>query len=372
MTDSDEDSIPPPPPPPPPVQGGAAEGELENLVENSSMPSSAGYGGEQIELNLDELYSPSSVLQKEENTKVSSAPTTSGRSDDGGDGCMKRNKKCLTILVCLLLCGGAIGAALGVTQPWNSTSSDESAATDPGDGGDGASPSPTPFGDYMPGGGEQTRPPTPPNPKEDVALSVLRINLPEESYEAVSDATFRTPQNDALNWVLYDDTWEYDWEGLAEDPPDADAEFDFMQRYVAATLYMVFTGANWEDNTGWLSGQDVCVWYGVTCTIVQGKGAISILKLDNNNLRGWIPPDISVLTYLEEIEFHRNRVGGELPPHLFGMTSLKTLFLDDNRIQGTVASELGNMVNLEKLTLNSNRMEGTIPTEVGQMESLNM
>jgi Leucine-rich repeat (LRR) protein len=302
---------------------------------------------------------------------------------------MTRKKKCGIFAVVFLLVGGAVGASLGVTLGKNSDGSEKNASN----GNDGDSSSTLSPG-YSPTFQSGSKAPTPNGKeyvvKENAAMAVLKLNLPEESYNAVADPDIATPQNAALNWVLYDDTFEYDWDGLAQDPPDSDAEFNFMQRYVAVTLYTVLDGDNWENNTNWKTDANVCKWHGIKCygDVAEeeagrrrmqqqqqqqtSENAIHSLLLSNNKLRGWLPADLSTLTSLVDLEMHKNKIIGQLPPHLYDMKTLRTIFMDDNKLTGTIATEIGQLKKLEKFTLNENEISGSVPTEIGGLENLSL
>lgn len=386
FSDSD-DSIPPPPPPPPPVP------HRPNSRPDSRQSEST-YGGEQFELNLAELSAvPGSPLaayaeKGTSNNKLPTAyaekgyvhdatPRTKSPSPGGGDGSgdSSKRKKCLIIALALCVIGAGVGAALGLTLGKGSESSNNSdESSNASDNGNiEAAPGPSPES-----GGSST------SSKETTALKILQSNLPPESY-AVIDSGEASPQNEALNWILYDDEFmDPYWDGLSQDPPDEEAEMHFMQRYVAVTLYTVLDGEDWKDNSNWKTSSNVCTWYGVNCVENRLRkkqrrnlqeameGAIIGLKLSNNDLQGWLPADIVALKSLENLEMHQNKIVGRLPPYLYDMVTLKSLFLDDNKIEGKLEKEIGQLVNLEKLTLSENDMWGDIPTEISNLEKLTM
>jgi len=422
FSDSD-DSIPPPPPPPPPMPpSAAAEEELEiqmtpvlERMDNggassttskglpkkksgsgnmyrpdsrASATSSNAYGGEQIELNLDEFAASKAYDDAQGYAHIPEDTT----NNSGGSG----KKKCILLSIAILCILAAIGAALGVTQPWNNNSNNNSDAAK-----EINAPSPADVGPPPPAlgpGGWDILPPTPQDAesqaKEASALTVLKSNLPEESYAAVSDSSLATPQNRALNWLLYDDSFmDPYWEGLAQSPPDDEAELHFMQRYVAMVLYTTTDGLDWDDNTNWETSTNVCTWHGVDCIgenieesedpgsvdnsstrdLQEGMdGTIIGLKLSDNELNGYLPPDIVALTSLQTLELHKNQISGELPTYLYDMITLKTLFLDDNEIEGKISPSIGKLVNLEKLSFNDNEISGEIPVEVGNLVKLTM
>ncbi|KAL3808303.1 hypothetical protein ACHAXA_001920 [Cyclostephanos tholiformis] len=338
--------LPPPPPPPPPLPH-----------PNSAMSGATSYGGQQIELDFrprscseddndenddEEGYGEEGPASETEETK-----RTPSR-------CLGRRKCAVASIAALLLvAGGVVVLTLHLT----------------GGLGGGAV------------GGETAV------SREDVALGVIERNLPPEIRDAVIDANASAPQRDALAWMLYDDEYDnYDWEGLAHDPPDADAEFVFVQRFVVSTFYISLDGDNWADGTYWMTGKDVCDWHGIECFGSSSSGeserrvlqatargdAIRSLALPENRLKGLLPADLVGLKHLENLEVFRNEIEGAIPSHLYNMTTLKTLFLDENKITGTISPEIGNLVNLEKFTLNRNEIVGEIPTEIGRLEELSM
>ncbi len=394
--DSDEDSDTPPPPPPLPPRSpdnSSPVAKARSWINRSprsrpttpcSTVSSAAYAGEQIELNLDEILADE---KKNRDHEAGEEVDVVANTDNDKKVGTSRKKKCGIFAVIFLLVGGAVGAALGVTLGKNN-GSEKNAAT----GNDSTSPV------YSPTFEAGSKAPTPNGEqyvvKENAAMAVLKRNIPDESYNAVANPDIATPQNAALNWVLYDDTFEYDWEGLAQDPPASDAEFNFMQRYIAMTLYTVLDGDNWANNTNWKTDIGVCEWHGIKCygqAMEEGGGrklqqqqqqqqeqkstgenAIHSLLLSNNLLRGWLPADISALSSLVELDMHKNKIIGQLPPHLYNMKTLRTIFMDDNQLTGTIATELGQLKHLEKFTLNDNKITGTVPTEIGGLEKLSL
>lgn len=95
---------------------------------------------------------------------------------------------------------------------------------------------------------------------------------------------------------------------LAKDDP---AQLDFeisnfttaMQRYVLALLYYATNGANWKDSYQFLTADHVCAWKkstggGVKCNVNQ---FVIEIDIDNNNLEGKIPYEISAIGTLEHL-----------------------------------------------------------------------
>ena len=71
---------------------------------------------------------------------------------------------------------------------------------------------------------------------------------------------------------------------MVNDPlqPDVCTYPTLNQRYAMATIYYSTNGANWADDTGWVSALNECSWRGVTC---DGGTAVTRLELGTNK---WI------------------------------------------------------------------------------------
>lgn len=381
MSFSDDDSIPPPPPPPPPRPPSAAVEELEiqstptleRLKSGGKLRTSSRANGRffsrtkspynGVELNVDNIERGTDAKYSEPRSKP------------------KKGKKCLIFVVVLLLIGGGVGAALGyiLTRDKN-TDAAKSSGADANAGADaendaGAIPADVPTSDNQDEPVElfpiaETTPTTPEEyVKEDVALNILRNILPTKAYTALSDPYIDTAQSDAFDFILKDDEFVYDWDGLASTPVDSDAQTNLIQRYTAATIFISTDGKDWENNDGWMGRTNVCSWFGVGC---DENGLITSLTLSNNNLNGPIPADLSILENVHTIEMHKNSLNGELPSSLFEMKELKILYLDDNELEGEISDKIGQMSKLEKLTLNDNELSGELPPEIGELENLDM
>ena len=110
-----------------------------------------------------------------------------------------------------------------------------------------------------------------------------------------------------------------------------------------AELYHKTDGTNWANRRNWLSEAPLRDWHGVT---TDGDGRVTELRLDGNQLRGAIPPELRHLS------------------------SLVHLSLRDNQLEGLIPSALGNLANLRSLALGGgNRFSGCIPESVSAVES---
>ncbi len=207
-----------------------------------------------------------------------------------------------------------------------------------------------------------------------------------------------------------------------------------VQRWILASFYFGLGGDDWIINDGWLTVEDECEWYGITCI----NGVVSQLELEQNRLVGEIIPEIALLgddlyilslgnefdtpeskrneiimpltsffgdleyltflnlegigltgtipnelfdswVHLEFLYLNDNDLVGELPRSIASAASLEVLWLGGNNLGGPIISEIGTMTSLIDLSLESNFREDkggkrgfimTLPTEIGSLSSL--
>ena len=120
-------------------------------------------------------------------------------------------------------------------------------------------------------------------------------------------------------------------------------------------LYNATGGANWTDNTNWLSNEALSEWHGVT---TNSDGRVTRLELNINQLTGPIPAALGNLTNLRTLNLHGNELTGTIPVELGDLTNLWYLFLSSNELTGTIPVELGDLTNLQHLWLFNNMLTG--------------
>ena len=136
---------------------------------------------------------------------------------------------------------------------------------------------------------------------------------------------------------------------------------------ILARFYRTNGGANWTNNTNWLSDRPLGEWHGVTA---DAEGRVTGLLLKGNNLTGTIPSELGSLSSLTELNLRGNQLSGEIPPVLGGLTNLTLLELSLNRLSGGIPPELGGLSNLTGLYLGYNQWSGEIPPELGKLSNL--
>ncbi len=139
----------------------------------------------------------------------------------------------------------------------------------------------------------------------------------------------------------------------AEDSPE--------DRAVLVALYNATDGANWTNNTKWLSDELMREWHGVT---MDGEGRVSSLTLPGNQLSGEIPSELGNLSNLASLDLGGNQLSGEIPSELGGLSSLEVLDLSRNQLSGEIPSGLSGLSSLTSLDLGWNQLSGDIPAEL--------
>ena len=162
-------------------------------------------------------------------------------------------------------------------------------------------------------------------------------------------------------------------------------------RAALVAFYNATGGANWTDNTHWLTNEALSEWHGVT-TDANGRvtrlnlsanelsgeipaelgnlANLSYLNLDVNELSGDIPAELGDLANLQELSLLGNGLSGEIPAELGDLTNLQLLYLSANELSGEIPAELGNLANLWQLYLWGNELSGAIPAELGDLTNL--
>ena len=138
-------------------------------------------------------------------------------------------------------------------------------------------------------------------------------------------------------------------------------------RATLIALYNATGGANWANNTNWLSDGPLGDWYGVT---TDANGSVTELILGNNQLTGTLPVELGNLANLKTLFFRYNQLTGTIPTELGNLTHLRWLDLSINELSGTIPTELGKLGNLTIMNLYDNHLTGTLPVELGSLVSL--
>ena len=140
------------------------------------------------------------------------------------------------------------------------------------------------------------------------------------------------------------------------------------QREALIAIYNAWGGAEWTNNTNWLSDRPISTWYGISAV----DGWVTRINLQRNNLSGGIPIELSALSKLSFLFLIRNQLTGEIPAELGRLTNLERIHLRENQLTGGIPKELGDLSNLIRLEISYNQLTGEIPAELGKLSSLKL
>jgi Leucine-rich repeat (LRR) protein len=164
-----------------------------------------------------------------------------------------------------------------------------------------------------------------------------------------------TPQGTAFKW-------------LTESELNVTDDLRIIQRYALATLYYSTNGDLWTDNSDWVTDADECLWfssssYSQRCST---DNELLVLSLNDNNLQGELPHEISLLTTLTSISIRNPRdntpsLTGGIPSGVISLSALSSLVISGNSFEGPIPSEIGKLSRLQQLDLSFNSLQGDIP-----------
>mmetsp|Transcript_2234 Transcript_2234/g.2898 ORF Transcript_2234/g.2898 Transcript_2234/m.2898 type:complete len:967 (-) Transcript_2234:1103-4003(-) len=204
-----------------------------------------------------------------------------------------------------------------------------------------------------------------------------------------------SPQAQALDWLFTVDTFFGSDNGrqLLENID----ENRLLQRYVLAVFAFATESKFWSfcgfptDNTGlclvdlfdpsqgsiieevsshWLSQNDECSWFGVTCFEDGSSKNVQQIFMENNDIAGTFPVEFALLPELALLDIPGNRLSGTLPPEISEFRSLEELRITNNEMTGELPDELFDLGSLVTLTIGGNDFSGTLSTKIGQLTGL--
>ncbi|KAK9668165.1 hypothetical protein RND81_13G038900 [Saponaria officinalis] len=111
-----------------------------------------------------------------------------------------------------------------------------------------------------------------------------------------------------------------------------------------------------------------CEWSGVGCSI--SRDHVLKLNISGLSLKGFLAPELGLLTNLQELILHGNNLMGTIPKEIGLLGSLKVLDLGHNQLAGPIPRELGNLSSALKINLQSNGLTGTLPPELSELKNL--
>lgn len=113
---------------------------------------------------------------------------------------------------------------------------------------------------------------------------------------------------------------------------------------------------------------DPCGWSGITCN--KERQHVIKINISGSSLKGFLAPEMSQVTYLQELTLRKNNLIGTIPKEFGLLKFLKVLDLGINQLTGPIPAELGNLTSLVKINLQSNGLSGSLPAELGNLRNL--
>ena len=180
-----------------------------------------------------------------------------------------------------------------------------------------------------------------------------------------------SPQYLAAQWLADFDTKNVPEQSIGE----------FPSRYALAVLYYATHGLDWRYRINWMSAHHACLWsstwpglsgrtikVGVICQ--DRTNVVEQLFMPAMDMKGSIPPEISLLDGLKAIDFYKNDLRGPIPSEMQELRDLHSLILHNNYLTGPVPTWFVHSPKLETIDLAMNQLTGSLPTELSKLSAL--
>jgi len=352
-TDNDDSSVDTPPPPPPSDGGSITDQEAAEEEEQRYQRQL------QIFKGMSKFSTSNSRDEEDRPFDVDDStvelPPPEKYEEMGMESKDHRPNRCYMVAVCfLVLIAVILGAGFGTGAFTNEKSSTEK-------------------------GTETTTPPADDEPVETPPPDTRegRIYSHIAAVSLLGDNVMANPTSGearAIQWLIDEDP-------LSLDPLDFSTHFRIEQRYALLTLW--FSSAEpWSKVSNWLS-EDECTWHGVTCgdletetrktRNLQGNtsSTVTAIEIEDNNIVGTIPQDLSVLVDLQRLNLRNNFVRGTLPSVLERLSQLNIMTLNGNALTGDLTGfNFASFPSLRILDLSSNDFSGPLPTSFYSLPAL--
>jgi Leucine-rich repeat (LRR) protein len=113
-------------------------------------------------------------------------------------------------------------------------------------------------------------------------------------------------------------------------------------------------------------------WQGVTCTTAPEEGFLHVaeLSLNQHALTGYLPAELSGLSYMQTLSLPTNALTGTIPAELANITSLTQMDLSSNHLTGPIPTEIGLLSNLSLMYVFANQLTGSLPETLSNLPHL--
>jgi hypothetical protein len=137
------------------------------------------------------------------------------------------------------------------------------------------------------------------------------------------------------------------------------------QRFAMALMYCEFNGDNWLENDLWVSELHECDWYSqIGVDPCSRHEEYQIIRTYGQQMRGTLPPELSMISSLWEVTLSDNLISGTIPTDFAKLQQLDTLSLSFNLFNGPVPDFVWQFEDMAYLDLAYNYFTGTIPENI--------
>lgn len=157
--------------------------------------------------------------------------------------------------------------------------------------------------------------------------------------------------------------WTREWLRSGKDVLEFSVD-RIRQRYTLALWYCEFKGHTWTNAELWVSDLHECDWFNVGVNLCSRNGQIQIIRNLSQQIRGTLPPELSMLSSLSEITLSDNLLSGSIPSDYAKLTQLDTLALSFNSFEGPIPDFVWQYPNMIYIDLAFNSFTGTIAGDV--------
>jgi hypothetical protein len=162
--------------------------------------------------------------------------------------------------------------------------------------------------------------------------------------------------------------WAREWLRTSRDIREFKVE-RIRQRFAMAIVYCEFNGDNWLEGDLWMSDLHECDWYTlIGVNPCDRREQYLIIRSYGQQMRGTLPPELSMLSTLWEVTLSDNLIEGTIPPEYHKLSQLDTLGLAYNMLNGPIPDFLWKFEDMESMDLSFNFFTGTIPDTVALTE----
>lgn len=136
------------------------------------------------------------------------------------------------------------------------------------------------------------------------------------------------------------------------------------------SLLLLRAAIDRQGTLDWSPSTDVCTWEGITC---NGANQVITIDLQSKGLQGQLPLDESLwsnLNTLQNINLAQNEISGFVPPQISNVDALEYLSFSGNQLESILPVSWDVLANLKGVDLSGNNLFGDLPEEWSKLTNL--